>query len=629
MSVKSNPLHQDREKNVFIGINYETGEPVLNEIRNVLKEMGFTPKIAKDYPSAPDKIYEKSMQLLSQCEYAIFEITDPAGQLMELERSLQQSGLKKFVYYSSVHISAMPLTFAKTLQRWYMGDIFRYTTFTTLRKCIKATLVNDSPNKKDKSLEEKARYILGIRSEKKYKEENVVLILSMGTLKKQLKEEGGLNAINEFRGVKILITGWDKSSLEKMMEDSAIEWDKWYVVSEHCILCSPTKINRNFKLEIESCKNFYDEKGIEMDYVRKCNKIVIESILDYSKNTEREVTFWSQGDEAGICYYLNPPLEVKNRIRSSGASSDVTTGDFLQELNTTFSLWFKIDEEPSDNPATLKFSVQDEGAKELLLYAIVKTNAKLRRFLPYTIKITPPEFSWGDVAGEDDNRLKEFLMETLGADWVKNAKITKSGNKTLAVFDEEGNSLSLTLNEEEKTVTLVDDVPYKFIAKEEGGKLKIYPHKQTVIFTLKSKEEERKSDEEFFPEDLKKIKGKVLEKIDEMYKENYELFSKYIQPQEDICIDIFCKTKDEVIEEILKKIIGNSAQEESLIVYVSTGRETDIPMILKCYELNYNFIAIGESSISEKLKNVGVLPVGGSLNAIIRFIQNNFLLKDK
>lgn len=545
ISGESNIL-RDREKNVFIGSNYEIKDPELKKIESALKEMKFKPIIANKLPSSPDKIHDNSMLLLHICRYSIFDITYPAGQLMELERSLDYD-MKTFVLSHSKYVSKMPLTLMKMIRKWNRGDIFQYNTNIT--KFIKAALVAYSPSPKFKASEKKARYIIGIDTKKKYNNEDIFLIFSMGTLEKQIGKEKGFDEINKFNCIKILITGWDMKSIEKILEKSKLNIENWYVVAEHCVLCSPqTTINENLELKKNSDK-FYEDNDTEN--VKNCNAIVIESILDYSRDSKKEVTFWSQGDEVAICYYLNPPMRTKNDIKELSTSSDITIDDFLKELNITYSLAGKKNSEDS-----IEFSIQNQEAKKLLLYAIEKTNAKLRRFLPYAIKIS----------GENI---------------------------------------------------------------QEKDKLQGYP-KENVILTLKSKDEELKSHEEFSFNDLEYIIERALQKIEEMYPDKYWLFSQHIQPQSDICIDIFCKTKDEAIKDILENIKEiKKINKQSLVVYVSTGRETDIPMILKCYDLDYDFIAIGEQSISERLKNVGVLPFGEYLYEIIDFIKRNFTTKFK
>jgi hypothetical protein len=102
------------------------------------------------------------------------------------------------------------------------------------------------------------------------------------------------------------------------------------------------------------------------------------------------------------------------------------------------------------------------------------------------IIVPPPKdflFSWEDVSGDDDELLKDYLKINLGISWVEDGIITKNDN-TITITGEE-NSLIITLNQEEKKVTLVinDAETYEYVLKEEEGKQNIYlpPPGQYVI----------------------------------------------------------------------------------------------------------------------------------------------------
>jgi predicted phosphodiesterase len=85
-------------------------------------------------------------------------------------------------------------------------------------------------------------------------------------------------------------------------------------------------------------------------------------------------------------------------------------------------------------------------------------------------------FRWNEIPGKDDARLKEFLRENLGIDWVKNAKIEKiDADKTIKVSAKE-KSLSLKLNNDKTKVILkVEGLnTEELIAKMENNERKIY-----------------------------------------------------------------------------------------------------------------------------------------------------------
>ena len=86
-------LREKRERLVFIGCNYEKDEPILNALKEAVKNVkvndeSFIPIVAKDIFEDIDltEIHDESLRLLHNCGFAIIDITNPAGQLMELER---------------------------------------------------------------------------------------------------------------------------------------------------------------------------------------------------------------------------------------------------------------------------------------------------------------------------------------------------------------------------------------------------------------------------------------------------------------------------------------------------------------------------------------------------------------
>ncbi len=90
-------------------------------------------------------------------------------------------------------------------------------------------------------------------------------------------------------------------------------------------------------------------------------------------------------------------------------------------------------------------------------------------------------FSWNEIPGNDDERLRTFIMHKYNVGWVKTAKLEKiDGNSTIRVFTKK-NSFSLKLNDEKNKVNLkIDDFRTgEFDAKAENGKLNIYTLKQS------------------------------------------------------------------------------------------------------------------------------------------------------
>ncbi len=74
------------ERRCFVGGNYFIGGPNLEEIRRSVVSSEFDAILVDDFDIPSDRVHHDSLLLLHLCTRAIFEITVPAGQLMELER---------------------------------------------------------------------------------------------------------------------------------------------------------------------------------------------------------------------------------------------------------------------------------------------------------------------------------------------------------------------------------------------------------------------------------------------------------------------------------------------------------------------------------------------------------------
>ena len=528
----------DRE-GVFIGVNYETSLPVLGQIKAILEEMRITHRTALDKPCPPDRIHERAVHLLQSCGYAVFDVTDPAGQVMELQESLHNPLQKIYVCYGSAHTTAMILSLSETLRETRRGEIFQYKSSTALERFVKAVFVGHSTEKK--GWQDKFRYLISDKGKtKKYREEDVLLFFPMGTLLGHVSAED-VQAISEFSGVKILITGWDRRSSEKILrrfrqQHPKLELERWYLVCEHCILYSLTKEG---KVEQERVVKLYDEGALDSYYVMMLNRILVERILDDQEQQEKPLYFMSQPNEAGICYYINPPHEAYSELENYGlfSSEETNLEKFLTEA-------FGIYSESDPSSPVIKFSAQDRKARELLWYAIARGNGKVRPFLPYTLK-----------------------------------------------FDEK--SVTLQLFEKEKVESLDVDATFNFTK-------------------------------------LRELKKGMLEEVAKEkyeYRRDYELFLKRIQPEVDSSIDIFCKAKPEVLQDILSKVIDRESEQgrpidKLLGVYLSPDRETDIPTILEGYNLDCDFIAVGPKKLKPELENAGVMPMGEKLGDVVENVRD-------
>jgi 3',5'-cyclic AMP phosphodiesterase CpdA len=85
-------------------------------------------------------------------------------------------------------------------------------------------------------------------------------------------------------------------------------------------------------------------------------------------------------------------------------------------------------------------------------------------------------FSWGEIPGNDNGQLIDFLEQKFDIDWVKTAKIEKIHNCRTIKVSTEKKSILLKLNNEQTKLNIeIDDVRTdELIAKTENETLKIY-----------------------------------------------------------------------------------------------------------------------------------------------------------
>lgn len=73
------------QNRVFVGGNYDI-MPLLKKICETVFDNGYQPIFAYDFEVPTDEIHDHDIRLLHNCKYAIFEVSNPAGELMEIER---------------------------------------------------------------------------------------------------------------------------------------------------------------------------------------------------------------------------------------------------------------------------------------------------------------------------------------------------------------------------------------------------------------------------------------------------------------------------------------------------------------------------------------------------------------
>jgi len=502
-------LREKRKRMVFIGCNYVEDKSILDELKEAVKNVkvnneSFIPIVAKDIFEDIDltEIHEESLRLLHNCGFAIIDITNPAGQLMELERA-RDYGVITFVTYSSSHASAMAVSLSKIMENWGIGYLVKYDDIDGLKKFMKSNYLQwKSPREVIKKVIEGAP-------------NKFILLTSIGVIgSEEIKDDEIKSLLNKFEEI-VIITGWDFKTRGKK---EAEKYNAKYILCENCILYE--KLNNQFKQV--AC--FCDDESLKL--VKEINRYTIHTILEYAEqNNIKPVVFFSQGDEKSICYYINPPEKIRKELKKYEETKDFGTSEFIKEVEKLCRIEGKEKGNVVEFPKPL-----DSQVEAALLYIIEKVNARYRTFRPYSI-------------------------------------------------DFQNDKILVDLNPPEE---------YK----------------------------------EFSYKDVENIVEMVLDKMMKDKKDIEKVYNRIV-PQKDICIDIFCKTKDEVLGSLLDKILEKKkiGDKDTLFVYLSKGTESDIPMIFKGYSSKYKFIALGTDDISERLKRAGVIPLGKS----IRDVLKNFL----
>jgi len=313
----------------------------------------------------PIRVHEESLRLLHNCGFAVIDITDPAGQLMELERA-RDYGVITFVSYSSKHQSQMPVTLSKTMENWGLGYLFKYEHTDGLKKFVESILLIN--HLKGKTTEEIIRTITRTIPEK------VLLITSIGVLNHEggMEEAGGIGNLLEGFEKKILLSGWDFKTRGK---DAAEKYNVESIVCENCLLYAKTNN------EFGKPKNFWDESSLRL--VKIANKQVIYTIMDYiEKKNLGPVVFFSQADEKSICYYLNPPKVKRKKLEEYQESSPYAIDEFIEKVKE------RCGQDETHKGDIIEYTKQkDSQVEESLLYAIEKINAMYRTLHSYSINI--------------------------------------------------------------------------------------------------------------------------------------------------------------------------------------------------------------------------------------------------
>lgn len=129
-----------REKRVFIGGNYKH-IATLREVSDYVKKSGYTPILASEFGIDPEQTYDQSIKLLKNCQYAIFEETQSAGDLMELQET-RELDILPVIFYQANKSDDPPPSSISSLVRTSGIPMIGYEHFSQLQKHILEILRN-------------------------------------------------------------------------------------------------------------------------------------------------------------------------------------------------------------------------------------------------------------------------------------------------------------------------------------------------------------------------------------------------------------------------------------------------------------------------------------------------------
>lgn len=344
---------QRRANKVFIGGNYDN-MIVLREIKQIVATLEFKPVLAIDeYPEMPIKdIHATDLELLSSCEYAIFEETFPAGELMELERALDY-GVKTLVIYQTRkpgllgYPSQLTSMAVSLVQEKAFNDItlFGYPSLIVLR-----------------------RFLHGFLKRPFTYSDRCLLVTSVGTLDRARLSDVEEGQLRSFKGVKILFTGWD---FKRSKRDKLIDmYDLSGVVSEGSILYTKCQDEARGWKRTVLCKKE------DVDVVKRLNELILDEIYFVDSSS----LLLSQGDEISICYYVNPSKKIEHVWQRLRDTEEVTASGFkacLWEMCPTI----KEADIHVVNDACLEMPDTRDSR-----YYVEKVNAKYRTFREYALR---------------------------------------------------------------------------------------------------------------------------------------------------------------------------------------------------------------------------------------------------
>lgn len=219
---------------------------------------------------------------------------------------------------------------------------------------------------------------------------DVLLMMDLGTLNKMGEVEKTAGCLREFEGAKMIFTGWDFKGKGKL---SAEKYDADVVVCESSILYE--KPEQGWLTGEPRKALLFGET--EKDKVKHANYEVMNQIYQ----RDEKAILLSQGNEVGVCYYINPPIQVFEKLKPFMALKEIAASEFATLLS-------KCGVRPSEIEVISPLAIRLPDNKENRYY-VEKTNAMYRTFKPYRMK-----FGSGSIFLELDAEQKsEFTYSDL------------------------------------------------------------------------------------------------------------------------------------------------------------------------------------------------------------------------
>jgi tetratricopeptide (TPR) repeat protein len=123
------------EKRVFIDGNYNN-LVVLKEIKEIVIRFGYTPILALDFDVPEQLIHHHDLMLLHNCKYAIFEVSQGNGHLMEIERA-KDYDVCTLLVFSARDEQRRPSSDMSSMLRTIGPELNGYMSLDELRSIIR------------------------------------------------------------------------------------------------------------------------------------------------------------------------------------------------------------------------------------------------------------------------------------------------------------------------------------------------------------------------------------------------------------------------------------------------------------------------------------------------------------